>query len=238
MTSAGTRAKVYLNGADISSYLRSASSSGSRDMLDATTLGMDDRAFIGGLKNLTFTGEGLYDAGEDAIDTILSEVMDADEAILTYLPAGDALGNRGIGLEGDESGYDIASPVDGLTTINVNVQSSIGADPVQVLHPLSAVSATANGTGVDQLAASSNGGSAFLQVTAMDRTTGDETMVVKVQDSDDNAVFVDLITFTSPTEPGAQFGTVTGTVERYVRAQHTLAGNTPSGTYSLTFSRN
>lgn len=236
--SAGTLAKVYMNGRDISTYLRSASQSGSRDMLDSTTLGLHDRAFTPGLRNSTFTAEGFADGDVDAIDQQLAEALDADACILTYLPTGDALGNRGIGIDGDESGYDIISPVDGLVTVALNVQSSVGPQPVQVLKALGEVTATADGTGLDQSASSANGGSAILQVTAMDRTSTDETMVVKVQDSADNITYVDLITFVSPTAPGAQYLTVIGAVDRYVRAQHTLAGTSPSGTYSLVWHRN
>lgn len=236
--SAGTDAKVYMNGRNISTYLRSAGTNGARDMLDSTTLGLNDRAFTPGLRTATFTAEGFYDGGIDAIDAILAEAMDADASTLTYLPYGDALGNRGIGIDGDESGYDIASPVDGLVSIALNVQSSVGPQPVQVLKALGAVVATANGTGIDQLASSANGGSAILQVTAMDRTTTDETCVVKVQDSADDITYIDLITFVSPTVPGAQYLTVAGTVDRYVRAQHTLGGTTPSATFSLVFHRN
>ena len=238
--SAGTLAKVYLNGRDISTYLRSAGSAGNRDMLDSTTLGLNDRAFTPGLRNATFTGEGFFDGAEDAIDKVLADAMNAPASVLTYLPYGDALGNRGIGIDGDESGYDIASPVDGLVTTTLNVQSSVGNEPVRVLHALGAETATGNGTGVDESASSANGGAGYLQVTAMDRTTGDETLDVAVQHSADNVTFVDLIAFAqvASATPQAQRVAVTGTVNRYVRARHVLAGTTPSASYSLAFHRN
>lgn len=237
--SAGTNAIVLLNGRNISTYLRSASTSGSRDMLDSTTLGLNDRAFVGGLRSSTFVAEGFFEGSVDAIDDLLAQALGAsDPTILTYLPYGDGLGNRGKGIDGDVSGYDIASPVDGLVTINLNVQSSVGSEPVVVLHPLGTETTSGNGAGVDQTAASADGGAGYLQVTAMDRTTGDETLVVKVQHSADNITFVDLITFVSPTAPGGQRVAVTGTVNRYVRANHTAGGTTPSGTFSLTFHRN
>lgn len=236
--SPGTDAKVYLNGFDISSYLRSAGTSGTRDMLDKTTLGLNDRAFMGGLKNFSLTGEGFYESSLDAVDQALSEAMEhGADCIVTYLPYGDALGNRGKGVDGDESSYDINAPVDGLVTIALNVQSSRGQEALQVLHPLGAEAATGNGTGLDGTAQSTNGASAYLQVTAMDRTTGDETLDVAVQDSADDVVYVDLINFAQVTARGAQRVAVTGTVDRYVRATHTLAGTTPSATYSLAFSR-
>lgn len=239
--SPGTNAKVYVNGRDLSTYLRSADTSGSRDMLDSTTLGLNDRAFVGGLRTSTFNGEGFFDGTLDAIDQILATALDtADATILTYLPYGDALGNRGMGIDGDESQYDINSPVDGLVVTTFAVQSSVGSEPVVVLHPLAQRTATGNGTSVDQTAASTAGGAGYLQVTAHDRTTSDETLAVKVQHSADNVTFVDLITFTTVASatPQGQRVSVTGTVNRYVRAQYTLAGTTPISSFQVAFHRN
>jgi hypothetical protein len=238
--SAGTDAEVYINGYQITAYLRNAGVEVSRDMYDSTTLSHTDRTFVGGLRNGTFNGEGLFDGTPDAVDEALAAAMEhGAECILTYLPAGDGLGNRGKGMDGDESTYSLTSPVDGLTTVTMAIQSSVGSEALQVLHPLGTITATANGTGVDQTAQSLDGGVGYLQVTNVDRTDGDETLTVKVQDSTDNVVFVDLITFAAATGRGAQRVAVTGTVERYVRAQHTLAGASPAGaTYSLAFHRN
>lgn len=238
----GTEAIVYLNGYDISGYLKSAGVSGSRDLYDSTTLGDTDREFVGGLGNAVFNADGLYEADSVSpkIDDLLYAALELGaNAILTHLPAGDGLGNRGIGIDGEESTYDISSPVDELVSVTLEVQSSVGAEPVRVLHPIGAETVTGNGTGVDNGASSADGGSAYLHVTAHDRTTGDETATIRVQHSVDDVVYADLITFTAiaSATPQAQRGTATGTVNRYVRARHELAGITPSTTYHLAFSR-
>lgn len=243
--SAGTNAKVYVNGYDLSAFLKGADASANRDMLDATTLGDNDREFVGGLGSATFSADGLFEADATSaatfkIDDVLAAALDlAASVILTHLPYGDALGNRGIGMDGDEATYDISSPVEELVSISLEVQSSVGLEPVRVLHPLGAETATANGTAVDNGASSANGGSAYLQVTAHDRTTGNETADIKVQHSADDVTYADLITFTqiASATPQAQRGTASGTVNRYVRAVQTMAGTTPSTTYSLVFSR-
>jgi len=240
--SAGTSAKVYVNGYDLSGYLKSAGLGASREMYDSTTLGDTDREYVGGLGDATFSGDGLFeaDSASPKIDDILAAALDLTASvILTHLPYGDGLGNRGLGVDGDEATYDIGSPVDELVSVTFEVQSSVGAESLRVLHPIGAETATGNGTGVDNGASSANGGSAYLQVTAHDRTTGDETATIKVQHSADDITYADLITFTqiASATPQAQRVAVTGTVNRYVRDNRTMAGTTPSTTYHLGFSR-
>lgn len=239
---AGTEAKVYVNGYDLSGYLKSAAVNAGREMYDSTTLGDTDREYVGGLGDATFSADGLFEADSAApkIDDILAAALDlAASVILTHLPYGDGLGNRGVGIDGDEATYDISSPVDDLVSVTVEVQSSVGAEPIKVLHPHGAETITGNGTGVDNGASSSDGGSGYLQVTAHDRTDGNETADIKVQHSVDDVTYADLITFTqiASATPQAQRVAVTGTVNRYVRDNRTMAGTTPSTTYHLAFSR-
>lgn len=239
---AGTTAKVFANGYDLSGYLKGAGSSASREMYDSTTLGDTDREYVAGLRDASFSADGLFEADSTApkVDDILNAAMgNAAAVILTHLPYGDGFGNRGIGMDGDESSYEVSSPVDDLVSVALEVQSSVGREAVRVLHPLGAETATGNGTGLDNSASSANGGSAYLQVTAHDRTTGDETATIKVQHSADDITYADLITFDviASATPQAQRKTVTGTVNRYTRDNRTMAGTTPSTTYHLAFSR-
>lgn len=212
--SAGTEAIVLLNGVDISPYLRSAGATGNRDMLDTTTLGLHDRAFTPGLRNAVFTAEGFYDGSDGAIDEILATALETGNAcILTYLPYGDAFGNRGKGIDGDESGYDIGTPVDGTANITLNIQSSVGNEPVKVLATLAERDTAANGTALDNTAGTTEGAAGYLQVTAVD-----ETLDVTIEHSDDGVMWETLITFDQATGPEAQRMFVPGEVKRHVRA--------------------
>jgi hypothetical protein len=78
------------------------------------------------------------------------------------------------------------------------------------------------------------GGAAFLQVTAQ---SGGGNLVVKVQHSVDDGVWVDLITFASVAAVGAQRAAVanTVTVNRYTRELHTISAG--SATFSMAFGR-
>lgn len=235
---AGTTAKVYANGYDLSGYLKGADSSASREMYDSTTLGDSDREYVAGLRDASFSADGLFEADSTApkVDDILHAAMgNATAVILTHLPYGDGLGNRGIGMDGDESSYEVSSPVDDLVSVALEVQSSVGREAIRVLHPIGAETATGNGTGLDNSASSANGGSAYLQVTAASGTA--PSLTAKVQHSADDITYADLITFDAATAIGAQRKSVAGTVNRYTRARHEISGTGPSFTYHLGFNR-
>jgi hypothetical protein len=99
----------------------------------------------------------------------------------------------------------------------------------RLLHPLGAETGAGSGTSVDNAASSANGGRGNLHVTA---ATGSGT--VKVQHSTDNAVWADLVTFTAATGATSETKEVTGTVNRYLRANHAPG---TSITYVLGFAR-
>ena len=218
MSTAGTDAIVLLNGRDISTYLRSASTNGMRDMLDSTHLGLNDRAFTPGLRNATFNGEGFFDGSADAIDEILAELLDDVSdlgAILTYLPYGDGFGNRGKGIDGDLATYDITSPVDGLVTTTLSVQSSVGNEPIQVLHISEEEYEAGNGTALDGSAATTNGGSAYLQAT----DAADANLVVRIEGSANGSTgWATVGTFAAQDANGAQRIELSASLPRYLRA--------------------
>lgn len=95
------------------------------------------------------------------------------------------------------------------------------------------LSATTNGTSVNNGASSANGGHANLHVTA----TASGNFANKVQDSANDADWADLITFSADgSAVTSENGTVSGTVDQYTRFQATRTGGTE--TVACTFVRN
>ena len=92
----------------------------------------------------------------------------------------------------------------------------------RVLAPKTTFTITTNSTSIDDLASSANGLHAFLHVFTAE-TVG--SWAIKLQHSSNDADWSDLITFTSTgvAVTGEQ-KTVTGTVNRYLRAQWTYTG--------------
>lgn len=92
-----------------------------------------------------------------------------------------------------------------------------------VLAAGASIAVTTNGASVNNGAASTNGLTAFLHVTA----TAAGNWALKIQHSADDAIWVDLITFTADgSAVTAEVGQAAGTVNQYLRFQATRTGGT------------
>lgn len=162
-----------------------------------------------------------------SLHAVLSDVADsvqetADVVCLGY--GGDTIGQPFIGFEGVYKGeYETQCEIGRLTKANTRFLFNGAYDDGVILHPLTARTQDTNHTSVDQLASSSAGAVGYLQVTAF---SGFSQAVIKIQDSSDDSNWDDLITFTTVTSaPTAERLTVSGTVNRYVRAIVDVTGS-------------
>lgn len=123
--SPGTDARLYLNDGtslvDFSAYIRTTGLNRARDMYDTTTLGLNDRAFVGGLRNNSHTLEGPFDP---TMDTFLSAALDAQGRAFEYFPAGEPVGATKPKYTGSYmiSSYDTTTPVDGMAGFSAGIQ--------------------------------------------------------------------------------------------------------------------
>lgn len=123
--SAGTNAELWLhNGSsltDFSAYIRTTGLNRARDMYDVTTLGLNDRAFVGGLRNNTHTLEGPWDL---TMDAFLAAALDATARAFEYFPAGGPVGASNPKYSGSYliASYDVTTPVDGVAQFTANIQ--------------------------------------------------------------------------------------------------------------------
>lgn len=230
----GKSGKLFVNGENLSGYLTSVTVARTADSHDRTVLGGDSHAFTTGLTDATLSGEGLASFDEDELDEILEPVLGA-EALCSFYPNGDAAGARGKGLDCDATSYEIDSPVDGLSTFALEAQSSVGSEAVKSHRAHGTVTASEDGSAVDNAASSADGGVAYLHVTSVDGTT--PTLDAKIQDSADDTTYVDLVAFSQATAKGAQRVEVAGTVDRYTRSVLTVGGTAPSFGVQVGFGR-
>lgn len=229
----GIKTKVYVNGYDMTGYFRSLKMSASDDAADTSTFLNTNKSFIPGLTDAQVSAEALFDADSgiggnaDRSDEVLQAALATEFSYWVQLVQGDALGNGGYAVQAIHTSFEVDSPHDDLTTISVSAQSKTGRERGLVLHALGAETSTANGTGVDNSVGTANGLSGFLQVMARAGAASD---TIKIQHSTDNVSFTDLITFTAVSAAHvAERLEVSGTVNRYLRAQWTIGGT------SLTF---
>lgn len=233
----GTVGRVYVNGFDLSAFLRQGSSAEAVEAHEVTTFGATAKAYFAGLTDATLTLEGLFSAALGATDAVLQAALRGRApTVWNWLPAGDVDGGFGYGCSALHTSYDIESPVDGMVAVSAEAQSTTGLDRVQVLAPLLARSATGNGASRDHGAATTAGGVGYLQMPAI--SGAGASLVGRIQHSVDAVTWADLITFATETTPNrAQRIAVAGTVNRHTRATWTIAGTTPSVTCFLAFAR-
>lgn len=227
----GKNAKIYANGYDLTTYLDSVDSPGTNDVAEISTFNAVQKAYIAGLEDATLSMEGFWDGDASAAETALSTAL-GNTAIITWYPAGDTVTYRGFGMDADVTARSIRSTLDGASRISAAAQSSSGLEAIISLHTLGTeYSAAYTGTAYDYSAASTSGGSAYLQVVSA--TT---TAAVSIRHSPYSSFSADdteLCAFTAVTGGRtAQRVAFTGTVKQYVRvyanitASETITFNT------------
>jgi hypothetical protein len=228
----GKNTKVLTNEFDWSAYFNSTDIAYEVDVPESTTFGNSDRTYIAGLRTGTMSLAGFFDALSDTDeDVVPGQLGQVAVVLVTVAPDGFTIGNRTYSAQGRWTGRTITSPVDGIVTTGLDVQATAGVDRGVSLHNLTSETSSGNGSSVDNAAASSNGATAFLHITAWNATTLD----VKVEDSINDSVWADHITFAQASGITSERGTSTGTVDRYARLNWTLVGT--SATFAVSFTR-
>lgn len=245
----GKSTSVYLDEFDMSAYLNSTDVTHTQDTAETTVYGASSRAFIASQASGTLSFAGLIDATNTAgtsdkeFEAILGS---ATHPVLTVAIEGGTIGNRAVIARANETSYTMATPVADVNSLTADFQCS--ADPANNVDfgVASAVQLTTgasiahgslgNLASVDNGASSTNGGAALLHVPT---NTVDGATTIKVQHSADDAVWVDLVTFTAvgASTITSQLSAVTGTVNQYLRVTASTAGSSGAITFMVSFAR-
>lgn len=222
----------------LAAYLRTVSPSASIEMLDVTTLADTAKAFTPGLEDFSLNIDGLFDTTTSAgsVWANITAAINAGTTVATSVaPTGFAVGNSVWLLPAKTLNYEVSSSVADVVGFSMSLGAGAPASTGVSLADLSAITATANGTTVDNSTSTSNGAVAHLHVTDTSGTS--PTMTVIVQHSTNGSTWATLGTFTAVTANTSEVITTTGTVNRYVRAQYTVGGTTPSFTCQVSLAR-
>jgi hypothetical protein len=228
-------ARVLLNEMSVSGKLHAVSMGHSREVSEATVFTDSGATFLPGLRSGALSLSGRWEtAGVGTLQAEIAAATGVDDSLLvSAAPEGFAVGNPVFICVGDLSGYTVDATVSDVVGFQLESTPDDGVDWGVAVHDLGAETANGNSTGVDNTTSSANGGVGSVHVTAY---TGLTNIVVKIQHSTDNSTYADLITFTTATGVTSQRSTVTGTVNRYVRALWTVSG-TGSATFAAAFAR-
>ena len=234
----GKSVKVYVDEFDFSSYFNDVSAATTVETAETSTFGSSAKEYIPGLMDGTVSLSGLFEGTADTgTDDYFATILgSATKQKVIVAEEGHALGYRAVMLESDTTSYEVSGAIADVVQASAEFQSTEGVEHGVILSSGSAVSATGNGTGVDNSASSANGGVGYVSVPA---NTRNGNVTIKIQHSADNSTFTDLITFTvvSSATKTSERVEVTGTVARYLRVSYTVAGSTGSATPIVAFSR-
>lgn len=245
----GKNSKVYLDEFDMSAYLNSTDINHTQDTAETTAYGATARAYIPSQASGTLSFGGLYDAvtGAGSSDKEFEAILGSTtHPVLTVAIDGGTIGNRAVIARANETSYTISSPVADINSVTADFECS--ADPANNVDfgvasgvQLTTGASIAHGSlgnlaSVDNSASSANGGAAVLHVPT---NTVDGDTTIKVQHSADDAVWVDLVTFTAvgASTITSQLSAVTGTVNQYLRVTASTAGSSGAITFMVSFAR-
>ena len=192
---------------------------------------------ITGLYDGAISGSGFYDPAAGEINDIL-EAIDAAAATSLWdvAPNGFVIGQPVDMARGGLGNWDVPTDENQPTRTTFDVALDSRVDVGVSLHDLSAETAVASFTGVDEAAATALGGVGHIHVTAFSGTNATVLIQDSVDDTDIN--YGTLITFASITGVGkerVELGS-TAAVKRFVRARISV-DNFTSMTFVVTFAR-
>mgnify|MGYP001564869925 CR=1 FL=1 len=222
----GRNGRVFINGFDISAFLKQAGGGATVQMLDTTAFGTtDDMTFIPGPKKATMKMNGLLDeTAVTGIGTLLEAAFGAANSIFTLVPSsGDVIGQACFGFSANLGTYNLDTSVGGIGKLDAEATSNYGWERLIIHHAMTTEVASATGAAQDNGASSANGGVGFLQVPDI---TGITALDVVIQDSADGSTgWATILTFASVTADRAKERVaITGTVRRFTRYVATFTG--------------
>jgi hypothetical protein len=234
----GKNTRVYIDAYDFSTYFNDASASTSVDTAETSAFGTDAKTYITGHTDGTISLAGMFEGtASTGTDQYFASILGSTTKQKVIVASeGHILGGRIVAIEADTTTYEVSSPIGDVVQASAEFQADEGVGHGVLLSNGSAITATGNGTSVDEGAATTNGGVGYLSVPA---NTRNGNITVKIQASADNSTFTDLITFTVVTgaTTTSQRVEVTGTVARYLRVNYTVAGSTGNATPVVAFTR-
>lgn len=229
---------------DLSPFLTDVTVSAEADTPEVTTFQDSDRSYIQGLRNVTFAFEGLFSASTVAVDDIgewMGGSFGGSTRMVVTVDVEGTTGGRAWMLTGDQTAYDLSSPVDDVVSLSADIQGSNGYSGGRMLRPLAAITSTGSRSavatpGTTSAGGSTGGGVGHLHLTAQSTVT---SLTAKIQHSTSGSTWADLITFTAATAETFQRSTVAGTVKEQVRTTVSAftGGAGKSATLAVAFSR-
>lgn len=236
----GKTTRLFFDQYDLSSQFRSAAAVSTVDVAETSAFGTQNKTYVTGMKGGTVSAEGMFSGGTTDEDAILSAILGVEsKSNLIVCPDGGATIHRRCWMASViETTYNVTAPVSDIVGVTADFQVDSGVDYGDIAHGDTAESTVGavNFTSKDWTTTTSVGGVCFLSLYTNTRDAG--SIVVKLQDSADDAAFADItgatfssVAFAALSSQRIQLATSTA-VRRYVRAVSTITSGA-SGAYTF-----
>ena len=229
----GKGAGVWLAKFDLSGDFTAYNFGFSRQTVDITTMGLDDKVMLAGTREGSISVQGVFNSAVDKSDEEIQNI-DGVETVITASPTAAAtIGDRAHMVSGFLDSYQPRSSITDAVRFSAGVTASVGAFAGVILQDKAQESGVGNLASVRALAqaASANGAVFFIHVTQFNGTDA----TITIEDSSDNSAFGSLVAFTQVTAITSEKKTVAGEVLEYARIA--LTGTFTTITFVVSFSR-
>ena len=193
----GRATRVYVNGFDISMYLRSVAAPISIETTETTTLVNDNKTYIPGMADATLSAEGLYDGGQEAFPDIMEDSIADGEPSVWLVTHAPTVGATCYGLAADETSLALESPAAELVSFNIEAQSRSFRENGHVVKALGVEVGAGAGAALDY-GRSTPAGAVYLEALKPADGASPADCAAAAQHSVDGVTWVDLATFTVP----------------------------------------
>ena len=244
----GKNSRLIVSTIDASSLFNEMTMTHSVDTAETTVFGLDDRTYIAGQRDGTFSASGFLDATTagtgDPFAKFRAALGSTTNLIITAAPGAPGGSTLTAGSmchmgSGVVTGFETAAPAMGVVTAKFDAQVSDRYDIGRITYsPGAARNSTIAGTAVDSgvVLGTTRGGVSHFHITQAG-TAGLTSVTVKTQHSSNASAWADVHTFTS-TSTGVSRVASTGTIKRYVRGTiSAVSGATPAVKVTIAFAR-
>ncbi|MCK9520184.1 MAG: hypothetical protein M0R74_14345 [Dehalococcoidia bacterium] len=232
----GKDARLYIAGYDISAMAAGVTPNRERDMHQYAVMdGVAGYHYFPGIGKDTLTLEGIFD---DNYTTVLQNLRSATTGYQVIIPFGTSQGDDALAADAVRlKKLEYKTVVTDLNRVTAElVTDDRPFDECIMIQEAATKTADGESSSVDNSAETTDGAIAFMQYWGLG---ANDTLTLKIQESSDDGgddSWADLISFTaldgSVLTYGSEKKTVTGTIERYLRAVWTFGG---VSTYSCSF---
>lgn len=213
----GITDRLYVGGFNISGDVGSIDTlSTLRSEIDVTGLDKSAHERVLGLADVNISFNAFYNDASGRAHPALSSLQSTKRQVLYC--RGSTKGQAGFFFQGKQINYDPTREAQGALLVKVDIHGSEGDPPewgILICNAGATFAAASTATSIDDVAASSEGAAAMMQVQ---KSTG--TLTVSIKDSTDNALWTSLVAFAASgagSSRDAQRVTVAGRVNRYLR---------------------